>query len=147
MIRKLTPQDEAVFIAMSEEFYASPAVEHAVPRDYHTRAFRELMRSDEYLEGYLLCDGETPAGYALLQKTYSREVGGLALWIDEIYLRPAFRGKGLAKEFFAFAETFGAPRLRLEVEPENERAVALYGKLGYRYLEYRSMVKDQSANG
>ena len=36
----------------------------------------------------------------------------------------------------------GARRLRLEVEPENERAVALYKKLGYRELEYRSMIKD-----
>ncbi len=142
MIRKLTKADEALFVAMSREFYASPAVEHDVPPAYHTDAFAELMRSDEYIEGYLLSDGETPAGYALLQKTYSREAGGLTVWIDEIYLRPAFRGKGLAKELFALAETLGARRLRLEVEPENERAVALYKKLGYRELEYRSMIKD-----
>ena len=144
MIRKLCPQDEAVFLAMSQEFYASPAVEHAVPYEFHTRAFAEMMRSDTYLEGFLLSDEKTDAGYALLQKTYSREAGGLTVWIDEIYLRPAFRGKGLAKEFFAFAQTLGAKRLRLEVEPENEHAVALYRKLGYRMMHYRSMTKDLS---
>ena len=74
------------------------------------------------LRDILLLDGDTPAGYALLQKTYSREAGGLTIWIDEIYLRPAFRGKGLAKELFALAHTLGAKRLRLEVEPENTRA-------------------------
>ena len=129
---------------MSEEFYASPAVEHAVPHEFHVRAFEEMMRSDDYIEGFLLMDGAVPAGYALLQKTYSREAGGLTIWIDEIYLRPAFRGKGLAKAFFAFAETLGARRLRLEVEPENVHAVALYQKLGYRMMEYRSMAKDLS---
>ena len=142
MIRKLTPQDEAVFVAMSEEFYASPAVEHAVPRDYHTRAFRELMRSDEYLEGYLLCDGETPAGYALLQKTYSREGGGLTYWVDEVYLRPAFRGKGLGSELFAYMDGLGAARIRLEVEPDNTRAIKLYSSLGYKPLPYLQMVKE-----
>ena len=89
-------------------------------------------------------DDTVPAGYALLQKTYSREAGGLTIWIDEIYLRPALRGKGLAKAFFAFAETLGARGLRLEVEPENAHAVALYQKLGYRMMEYRSMAKDLS---
>lgn len=142
MIRKFTPQDEELFIALSEEFYASPAVEHAVPRGYHTRAFAEMMRSDTYLEGFFLCDGERAGGYALLQKCYSREAGGMCLWIDEIYLRPAFRGRGLAREFFAFAQTLGAARLRLEVEPDNVRAIALYRALGYRDLPYRSMVKD-----
>ena len=142
MIRKLSAADKQLFVALSEEFYATPAVEHAVPREFHERAFEELLGSDTYLEGYLLCDGALPAGYALLAKMYSREAGGMCVWIDEIYLRPAARGKGLAKEFFAFAETLGAARLRLEVEPENERAVALYKKLGYRDLAYRSMIKE-----
>ncbi len=143
MIRKLTAQDRADFVAMSEEFYASPAVEHDIPREFHLNAFDEMMRSDAYLEGYLLLDGDRAAGFALLQKTYSREAGGMCLWIDEIYLRPAFRGKGLAKEFFAFAETLGVPRLRLEVEPENERAESLYLRLGFRHLPYRSMIKGR----
>ena len=134
MIRMLAPQDKALFLAMSEEFYASPAVEHSVPRQFHEDAFDEIMRQGPYL-----------TGYALLQKTYSREAGGLTIWIDEIYLRPAFRGKGLAKELFALAHTLGAKRLRLEVEPENARAVMLYQKLGFRASEYRSMVKDLSA--
>ena len=127
---------------MSEEFYASPAVERPIPQACHMRAFNEMMRSDIYMEGFMLCDGTAPAGYALLQKTYSREAGGMCIWIDEIYLRPAFRGRGLAKELFAYAEGLKAKRLRLEVEPENGRAVALYTKLGYRFLDYRSMVKD-----
>ena len=112
MIRKISLQDRSIFLTMSEEFYASPAVEHAVPHDFHVRAFDEMMRSDDYIEGFLLMDDTVPAGYALLQKTYSREAGGLTIWIDEIYLRPAFRGKGLAKAFFAFAETLGASGTR-----------------------------------
>ena len=142
MVRKLTLQDREIFLELSREFYASPAVEHDVSFDYHTRAFDELMRSDEYIAAYLLCDGTHAAGFALLQKTYSREAGGLTVWIDEIYLRPEARGKGLAREFFSFVATLGAKRLRLEVEPDNTRAIRLYRALGYRELPYRSMVMD-----
>ncbi len=142
MIRRIRPQDRALFLEMSEEFYRSPAVLHPVPREYHTRTFEELMRSRERIECYILCDDDVPAGYALLQNTFSREGGGLTVWIDEIYIRAPFRGRGLGKEFFAFAETLGASRLRLEVEPENVRAIALYRALGYRPLPYAQFVKE-----
>ena len=143
MIRRLREEDRALFCAMSAEFYDSPAVEHPVPHAFHEAAFEEMMRSDGYLEGYLLSDGERAAGYALLAKMYAREAGGMCLWIDEIYLRPAFRGKGLAREFFALCEGMGAARLRLEVEPENIRARTLYERLGFRELPYRSMIKGR----
>ena len=144
MLRKLKKEDRALFLQLSQEFYDSPAVAHPVPRAFHERAFEELMRSEEYAVCYLLTDDETPAGYALLQKTYSREAGGMCIWIDEIYLRPAFRGKGLGKEFFAFAETLGAARLRLEAEPDNARAIKLYTALGFHPLPYLQMIKDKA---
>lgn len=143
MIRKLTSEDKDLFLALSAEFYASPAVAHPVPAQYHARAFEELMRAEEYIVCFILCDGNVPAGYALLQKTYSREGGGLTIWIDEIYLRPAFRGKGLGREFFAFADTLGAARYRLEVEPDNARAIQLYASLGFEPLPYLQMVKEK----
>ena len=86
-----------------------------------------------------------PAGYALLAKTFSHEAGGLVIWIEEIYTVPAFRGKGLGREFFAFLDReYGstAKRLRLETEPSNKRAEALYRSLGFDTLEYRQFYKE-----
>ena len=91
MIRLFTPADRALFLAMSEEFYTSPAVSHDIPRSYHAPAFDEALKG-ELLIGVMLESEGVPAGYALLQRTYSREAGGICLWIDEVYLRPAFRG-------------------------------------------------------
>jgi len=85
-------------------------------------------------------------GYLLTAKTYSREAGGLVLWLEEMYMRPAYRSKGLGKEAFAFIEALAARenirRLRLEVEEDNVRARSLYERLGYRPLEYGQMVKE-----
>lgn len=141
MIRLFTPADRALFLAMSEEFYTSPAVSHDIPRSYHAPAFDEALKG-ELLIGIMLESEGVPAGYALLQRTYSREAGGICLWIDEVYLRPAFRGKGLGHELFAYAETLGASRLRLEVEPANVRAKKLYEALGFTPMPYLPMIKE-----
>ena len=142
--RPLEPRDRAEFLAMSEEFYTSDAVLHPVPSAYHERAFDELMRSDVYLECYLMESGDAAVGYALLVKTYSREAGGVNIWLDELYLRPAYRGLGAGSAFFAFLEsTHPAARYRLEVEPDNERAQKLYRRMGYRALPYLQMIKGE----
>ena len=65
------------------------------------------------------------------------------MWIEEIYTKPEFRGKGLGGEFFDYLfENRPAARYRLEIEPENERAVALYRKKGFQTMPYGQMCKD-----
>ena len=146
MIRRITEEDREVFIALSEEFYASPAVLHAVPREYHEAAFDELMRSGEYADGFIVEADERIVGFALTAKTYSRESGGKVLWLEELYILPEYRSRGLGREYFTFIEDYarkqGYARIRLEVEEENVRARALYGRLGYQPLEYCQMIKD-----
>ncbi len=143
MIRPITKKDRELYLTLAEEFYSSPAVLHAVPREYFTRTFDEMTRSSDYTQGYILCDGDSPVGYGLLAKTYSQEAGGKVIWIEELYVREGARGKGLGKEFFAFANTLGAKRLRLEVEPDNERAIALYHALGFQPLTYLQYIKEK----
>lgn len=140
--RKITEADRDEFLNMSREFYASEAVLHPVEEANHEKAFDELMRSAVYLECYMMESGGRQVGYALLAKTYSREAGGLNIWIDELYVRPAYRGLGAGSAFFGFLEqTHPAARYRLETEPDNLRAQKLYRHLGYRELPYQQMVK------
>ncbi len=100
------------------------------------------MRSDEYIECFIFeHEGET-AGYALIAKTFSPEAGGVVVWIEELYVREGFRGKGLGKAFFAYMEqNYNVSRYRLEVEPDNVRAKKLYSALGYKKLPYEQMIK------
>ena len=140
--RKINPADRTEFLAMSREFYESDAVLHSIPEEFHERSFEELMRSDVYLECYIMETDGKAVGYALLTKTFSREAGGLNIWVDELYLRPEYRGLGAGSAFFAFLEqTHPAARYRLETEPENERAQSLYRRMGYRDLPYLQMIK------
>lgn len=143
MVRKIKNSDRQEFLAMSAEFYASDAVTHNVPQHFHEATFDELMASETYLECYLLeADGKI-AGYALLAKTFSHEAGGKVLWLEELYVRREYRSKGLGKEFFSVLEARGdAARLRLEVEPKNDRAKSLYRRMGFKKLDYEQFIKE-----
>lgn len=141
-IRKIRPEDRALFLSMSGEFYASDAVLHDVPAEYHIRVFDELMRSEDYARAYVLQWDGLDAGYALLSLSYSREAGGLCLWVEELYFRPQYQGRGGAHFFFDWLEeNIPAARYRLETEPDNYRAKKLYRSLGYVSLAYEQFIK------
>lgn len=145
-IRKITSEDRDFFIAASKAFYASAAVAHDVPASYHLTTFEELMNSEVYQSGYILAVDGVSAGYALVSKTFSREAGGTVWWLEELYILPEYRGKGLGRSYFDFIEKVaaenGVRRLRLEVEPDNTRAAKLYSNLGYKPLNYSQMLKE-----
>lgn len=135
--------DKRAFLEMSREFYSSDAVLHAVDPSFHEKAFAELLRSGTYLTCFVFECGDRVAGYALLSKMFSREAGGMVVWIEEIYVRSAFRGRGVGGAFFAWLRAnVPAIRYRLEVEPSNERAQSLYRRLGFSELPYVQMVLD-----
>ena len=145
MVRRITPADRTEYFKMTREFYQSDAVLAPVPDLNIERTFEELMTSDTYAEGYILeYEGEA-AGFAILSKTFTLEAGGMVLWIEDFYVRPAYRNRGLGKEFFAYLDE-NIPedirRVRLEVEADNERAMSLYRKMDFTDLPYVQMVRE-----
>lgn len=141
-IRRIEAKDKEAFLAMSRDFYVSDAVLHNIPEEYHESCFAELMRSEDYARAYILTLGGDTAGYALLSLSYSREAGGLCLWIEELYVLPQFQGRGAAHIFFKWLEeNIPAARYRLETEPDNHKAKKLYKSLGYYPLDYEQFIK------
>ena len=144
MIRKFVPEDREDYIRFSSEFYNSSAVDKPVPREHFEQGFDEMMRSDVYVQGYMLvCDGKN-VGYCVTMKTYSVEAGGITIWIDELFVLEEYRSKGLGRELFKYIEENGDKklrRIRLEVERENGRAISLYEKMGFEPAPYDGMWK------
>ena len=143
-IRKLHKDDKELFLEFLHKFYHSEAVLHPTDRQLHLNIFNEIIRSDTYLLCYVFTiDGEN-TGYALLSKSFCPEVGGSIIWIEQLYINEEHRGKGIAREFLSFIEKeFSPDRIRLEVEEDNENAISLYKKNGYRFLPYLQMIKDK----
>lgn len=143
MFYEPAPADRETLTALMDEFYHTDAVLSSIPQAHFQRTFDALMAQNPMAKAYLIEQDGAVAGYALLALTWSNEAGGLTVWIDELYIRPAFQGKGLGKAFFDFVHReWPAARFRLETEEENQGARRLYGRMGYTELPYLQMVRD-----
>ena len=143
--RDITPRDHDLILPMVRDFYQTDAVLHPVDDSVLERSFRDAADATEPLmRGVLISWDGQPAGYLYITLCYSAEVGGRCVFLEELYLRPEFRGKGLGMDILSWVEQSypGARRLRLEVNHVNRGAVRLYERAGYTYLRYEQMILD-----
>ena len=96
---------------------------------------RELLADAALGRVWLAHVGGTVAGYAMGTWGFSTEQGGRFLLLDELFVLPAFRGRGTGKAALAFVEerarAAGGRAVRIEVAEENDGARRLYREAGY----------------
>ncbi|MCJ7873713.1 GNAT family N-acetyltransferase [Marinovum sp. 2_MG-2023] len=81
---------------------------------------------------YLIGPAKSPVGYIILSFGWSLEFGGMDGFVDELYIRPAVRGRGMATDVLyslpRALKDAGLKALHLEVLRENTAAQGLYRK-------------------
>jgi GNAT superfamily N-acetyltransferase len=85
-----------------------------------------------------------PAGFALFFTSYSTWVGHHGIRLEDLYVTPSLRGKGIGRALLTrlaqIAVEQGCPRLEWDVLEWNAPAIAVYEKIGARMLtEWRIM--------
>ena len=141
-IRGMQASDRAQVLAMMRVFYASPAVLSNGSEAIFEADFNACVGDSPYLEGYVFENGEEIQGYAMLAKSFSTEFGKTCIWIEDLYVKDEYRGRGLGSRFLRFVESkYPDAVLRLEVEAENERALRVYKSCGFDTLPYMEMKK------
>lgn len=144
--KNFVKEDRETFFAMVKKFYAPPAVLHFPSDEVMLSAFDASIEMPQYVKGYLFECGGKPAGYAMVSLKFETEVGGIAAWIEELFVEEEFRGKGIGTEFFEFLKkefSGKLKRIRLEAGEDNLDAIRLYKRLGFEFLDYRQMVIDK----
>jgi GNAT superfamily N-acetyltransferase len=94
-------------------------------------------------------EGGALVGYALLIAFWSNELGGEVCDVDELFVLPEHRGRGLATALFAAIDEDGlwptpAVALALGTTPGNAAARRLYERLGFAPVGV-SMVRRRAA--
>lgn len=140
MIRLMKLEDKEEILSMMNVFYHSPAVHSNGSDEIYEEDFNQCISNNPYIEGYVF--EEEIMGYAMIAKSFSTEFGKPCLWIEDLYMKENYRGKGLGKQFFDFIQDkYKDVIFRLEVEEDNEVAVHLYKKQGFEMLPYQEMKK------
>lgn len=144
-IRAMESRDTEEVLAMMQVFYDSPAVLHKASEELLRRDIRDCVGDIPFIEGFVFEEDNQIAGYSMIAKSYSTEYGGICIWIEDLYIKPEYRGTGIGTKFFSYLEEqYGksAVRFRLEVEKDNTRAIEVYKKCGYQELPYIQMTKE-----
>ena len=141
-IRKLLDSDRDEYIKMASSFYNSSAVIHKIPLEYLENTFNFIQKDSQYANCYIIENEYLIIGYCLISKTYSQEVSGMVLLIEELYIKNEYRNAGIGTTVLNFLKEKYKDyrRLRLEVEKNNLRALKLYKKIGFYKLDYVQMV-------
>jgi ribosomal protein S18 acetylase RimI-like enzyme len=132
--------DLDALLALMGEYYAFDRL--PFDRDQATRALTALLSDRSLGSVWLILVEAEAAGYLVLTFGYSLEFHGRDAFVDELYIREAFRRSGLGTQAIAFAveqcRAAGVRALHLEVERANTRAQAFYRTVGFvdhnRYL-------------
>lgn len=141
-IEKMTAAHEAAVLDMMRTFYASPAVLSNGSEEIFRADIAACVSDSPFVEGYVFAEGETLAGYAMVATTFNCEYGRLCKWIEDLYILPEFRGRGMGGAFLDFiVKKYPGCLFRLEAEEENEGAVALYKRHGFEVFPYLEMKK------
>ncbi len=85
---------------------------------------------------YLIGPPRAPIGYIVICFGWSVEFAGLDAIVDELYIRPGVRGRGIATEALTALPralgSFGLRAIHLEVDKDNAAAIKLYHRAGFQ---------------
>lgn len=95
-----------------------------------------LLDGIPYGCAYLMGPPRAPIGYVVITFGWSVEFGGLDAIIDELYVRPGVRGRGVASEALSALPRAlaggGLRAIHMEVDRANEAAIKLYRRAGFQ---------------
>jgi ribosomal protein S18 acetylase RimI-like enzyme len=135
LIREATLQDEAELLRMMRHLAEHPPGTIQFDEPAARATFRKFLSLPAFGGVWLLCEVNRPVGYIVLTLGFSFEFHGHDAFIDELYIDPACRHRGLGRQAVAFVEKkareLGVNAIHLEVDRGNDPAFELYRRTGY----------------
>jgi len=126
-IRTVTAAEAEDAISLIEEYYEAV---HVIARDDRAQILHYI--SDPHSCILLAYDAATPVGCILYRPLQQLDSAGE---VKRLYVRPAFRQRGIAEELLhaleQFASSHGAQWLYLDTTDDLKAAIAFYERHGY----------------
>lgn len=137
------PDDLELLGSLMGAFYAESGF--VLDLEAASAALAELIENPDLGRLWLILGYGKPVGYIAVTFGFSLEYHGRDAFIDDLFIQPGFRGRGLGMRVLEAIETecrvCGVRALHLEVGHANQAALALYQKQGFRDNDRRLLSK------
>jgi GNAT superfamily N-acetyltransferase len=148
MIRPASPTDVAEIARLIRALAEYEKLAHAVTLD-EAALGEHLFGARRYAEALLAEEDGRVVGFALFFHNYSTFVGSPGIYLEDLFVEPAHRGRGQGKallvELARIAIQRGCGRLEWSVLDWNEPAIGFYRSLGARPMEEWTVFRLQGA--
>lgn len=137
-LRFATADDAGLILAFIRELAEYEQMSHEVVAD-EAGLRRALFGERRFAEVVLAEEGDQPVGFALFFHNFSTFLGRPGIYLEDLFVRPRARGRGIGKALLAFlaklAVERGCGRLEWWVLDWNEDAIRFYERLGARGMD------------
>ena len=132
-IREATEEDVPLILSLIRELAEYERLSHEVVATEDT--LRESLFGERRYAEVLIAEHDgTPAGFALFFHNFSTFLGKPGIYLEDLYVRPVFRGAGIGKKLLVhlarLAKRRDCGRLEWWVLDWNEPSIGFYKKLG-----------------
>ncbi len=128
------PEPIAALLPLVPAFHADAAIVQS--EEMRRAAIQPLLDGSPLGAVYLIGPRRAPIGYIVVTFGWSVEFGGMDAFVDELYIRRAVRGRGIATEVLSALPLAlgqaGVRAIHLEVDQDNTAAQKLYTRSGFR---------------
>lgn len=141
----LNSTTQEIFITFVKQLYTEDPMGKPISLEKIYNTIKTLQTKHDLGEILLLQYARDIVGYSILINFWSNEFGGNVLTIDELYIQPSHRGKGIGSTFITHLQTSkhnNAVALQLEVTPDNAKAQRLYERLGFKPVENKAFILE-----
>ena len=132
-IRPARPDDVPLVLEFIRELAIYERLEHEMQATTADLA-AALFGAHPCAEVVFACLDGVPVGYALFFQTFSSFIGKPGIWLEDLFIRPQVRGRGIGRRLLAWlARTTlerGCARLDCAVLDWNAPSIAFYQGIG-----------------
>lgn len=137
-IAPVTPTDVPELLEMIRELARFEKLEHEV--EATAESLNRAFFGPQPAAGALMARSDNEAaGYAIYFFTFSSFVGRAGIWLEDVYVRPAFRsrglGRGLIERVAEIGVERGCGRFEWTALDWNHHALDFYRRLGARPMD------------
>ncbi len=136
-INPITPDEIPVLLELIRELAQFEHLEHEL--EATTQSLHESIFGQHAVAGALLAhENGVVAGYAIYFFTFSSFLGRRGVWLEDVYVRPPFRHRGVGRRLIEVVARIGTEhncgRFEWTVLNWNQAALEVYQKMGAQVM-------------